>query len=353
METIISPFLQHTWLVWVLLGLAALWVTSLFLVRHLTLKRFRAALQQEGAGEDDLEIRLPDPHPQDQEALALIRDYRRRHLLKMGLDTRFSFREISELAQTLVAAVARIYYPEEERPELRASLADIVALYRRVGVRLAAWLEAAPIRPVKDMELATVLLLHDTYQKVKEHPVHQFLKRYHLYRAAHYIWGAVNVVNPYYWGRRAAYKGTREFLARVFLAKVVAVVGEEAMRLYSRRSPNLRLFRRYLVGVQEMINLSLGANGTLPPEVIFLLMKSVLKAGGLEDQEKVALLKNLSQPRVRATGLADLTADEQKTVRSWLAGLVKACWQGRERQELLSRVKERFQEVAVQTVPES
>jgi hypothetical protein len=345
METSIFQFLPRLWWVWVLLGMAFLWGFSLFLVRRWTLRRFTAALDQEEARLDDLEIRLPDPHPQDQEALGLLRDYRRRFLLKLWPDTRFSFREINDLSQTLVAEIARIYYPEEERPELKASLADMVALYRRVGVRLTAWLEAAPFRPLKDMELATVMLLHDTYQKVMDNPIHQFLKRHHLYRAAKWVWGAVNIVNPYYWGRRAAYKGTREFLARIFLAKVVTVVGEESMRLYSRRSPNLRLFRRYLVGQQEMINLVLGENGSLPAEVVLSLMNAVLRARGLEDQEKVALLKRMSQPKRRESGLADLAPSEHKEVQAWLAGLVKACWKGQERQELLAKVRERWQEV--------
>ena len=352
LETSILQFFHHFWWVWALLGVAFLWGLSLLLVRHWTLKRFHATLDQEEARLDDLEIRLPDPHPQDQEALALIREYRRRYLLKVWPDTRFSFREINDLSQTLVGEIARIYYPEEEHPELKASLADLVALYRRIGVRLTAWLEAAPFRPLKDMELATLMLIHDTYQKVKDHPVHQFLKRHHLYRAAHWVWGAINIVNPYYWGRRAAYRGTREFLARVFLAKVVTVVGEESMRLYSRRSPNLRLFRRYQVGLQEMINLALKANGTLPGEVVLLLSKSILRARGLEDQEKVALLKRLSQPRRRETGLAELTPPEHKEVQAWLSGLVKACWRGQERQELLGRVRERFQELAERPEPE-
>jgi hypothetical protein len=353
MGTSILAFLHHYWWVWIILGMAVLWGISLFLVRHWTLKRFNTTLDQEEANLEDLDIRLPDPQPQDQEALGLLREYRRRYLLKLWPGTRFSFREINDLSQTLVTEIARIYYPEEERPELKASLADLVALYRRVGVRLTAWLEAAPFRPLRDMELATVMLIHDTYQKVMDNPVHQFLKRHHLYRAARWAWAAVNIANPFYWGRRAAYKSSREFLARIFLAKVVTVVGEEAMRLYSRRSPNLRLFRRYQVGVQEMVNLAIGANGTLPAEVVLGLMKSVLKARGLEDQEKVALLKRLSQPQKRETALAELTPAEQKEVQEWLQGLVKSCWKGLERRELLALVQERWQEAGEEGEPDS
>jgi hypothetical protein len=353
MATSILHFLRDYWWIWVLWGLAILWGLSLVLVRRWTLKRFGPALNREEANFDDPDISLPDPQPQDQEALRLLREYRRRYLLKLWPDTRFSFREINDLSQTLVTEIARIYYPEEERPELKASLADLVALYRRVGVRLTAWLETAPLRPLRDMELATVMLIHDTYQKVVDNPVHQFLKRYHLYRAARWTWAAVNIANPFYWGRRAAYKSSREFLARIFLAKVVTVVGEEAMRLYSRRSPNLHLFRRYQVGLQEMVNLALGANGSLPAEVVLGLMKSVLKARGLEDQEKVTLLRRLSQPQKRETALAELTPDEQEEVQEWLQGLVKTCWKGLERRQLLAQVEERWQEVGEGLEPES
>jgi hypothetical protein len=353
METSILIFLQHFWWVWVLLGLATLWGISLLLVRHWTLKRFSAALHQEEDRFDDLDISLPDPQPQDQEALQLLREYRRRYFLKLWPDTRFSFRQINDISQELVAEIARIYYPEEERPELKASLADLVALYRRVGVRLTAWLETVPFRPLREMDLATVMLIHDTYQVIKDHPVHQFLKRHHLYRAARWAWGAFNLANPFYWGRRAAYKGSREFLARVFLAKVVTVVGEEAMRLYSRRSPNLRLFRRYQVGVQEMLNLALGANESLPTEMVLQLMKSVLKARGLEDQEKVALLKRISSPKQRETGLADVEPPEQKEVQEWLQSLVKTCWKGLERRKLLALVQKRWQEVEEGAAPKA
>ena len=353
MATSILDFLHGYWWIWILWGLAILWGISLVLVRLWTLKRLSTALHSEEATFAEPDISLPDPQPQDQEALRLLREYRRRYLLKLWPATRFSFREINDLSQTLVTEIARIYYPEEERPELKASLADLVALYRRVGVRLTAWLETAPFRPLRDMELTTVMLIHETYQKVVDNPVHQFLKRYHLYRAARWTWAAINIANPFYWGRRAAYKSSREFLARMFLAKVVTVVGEEAMRLYSRRSPNLHVFRRYRVGVQEMVNLALSTNGSLPAEVVLGLMKSVLKARGLEDQEKVTLLRRLSQPQKRDTGLAELTPAEQKEVQEWLQGLVKTCWKGPERRNLLAQVQERWQEVGEEGEPES
>ena len=351
--TDIWTFIQAYWWLWALAGVVALfWLASLMLVRYLTLRRLSAALKREAALEDLDEVRLPHPQPQDHEALLLLKDYRRRYLLKLWPYTTLNFKEINNLCQTLVAEIASIYYPEDERPELRASLADLVSLYRRVGVRLGSWLESTPFRPLKDMELSTVFFLHTAYQKIKGHPVHQFLLRHHMYRLARWAWGAANLVNPYYWGRQAAYRGGREFLARTFLAKLVTVVGEEAMRLYSRRAPNFRLFRRYQVGVQEMINLGLRENGTLPAEVAAHLLQTILKTKGLEDQEKVALLKKLSSPRQRDTALADLSPTERQDLLKWLESQVKTCWQGPAREERLALMKERWQEVEPEPEPE-
>ncbi|MFZ2089512.1 MAG: hypothetical protein WAU47_13140 [Desulfobaccales bacterium] len=353
MDTTILTFLREYWWLWVIQGVAVLWGLSLLLVRHWTMKRVRAAADQtEEKLDEDLEIPLPDPTPQDQEALALLREYRRRYLLKLWPDTKFTLREINNLSQALVTEIARVYYPEEERPELKASLADLVALYQRVGARLSMWLEAKPFIPLRDMELNTVLLIHKTYRKFRDNPVHQFLKRHQMYRAARWLWMAINVANPYYWGREAAYRGSREFLVRLFLAKVVTVVGEEAIRLYGRRSPNTPLVRLYQVGVQEMLNLALKENGALSTEVLAHLMKAILKARGLEDREKVALFKKLSRPKKRESGLAGLGPPGQQEVQEWLACQVKSCWQGTERQEILARVQERWQEAKGSPEPE-
>ena len=145
--------------------------------------------------------------------------------------TTFSFNAINEMSQELIREIAGVYYPEEERPELKASLADLVAMHNRVGCRLAAWLETAPIRPFKDVELQTVIRYYEMYQSVRDHPVSQFIRRHHLHKVAKWSWAAFNYSSPFYWGRQAAYELGR----RLLLARLTDLVGEEAMRLYGRR----------------------------------------------------------------------------------------------------------------------
>jgi hypothetical protein len=106
-----------------------------------------------------------------------------------------------------------------------------VAFHNRVGSRLAAWLETAPIRPFKDVELGTIIRYYDLYQNLRNHPVSQFIKRHRLHKVAKWSWAALNYNSPFYWGRRAAYEVGR----RLLLARLADLVGEEAMLLYGRR----------------------------------------------------------------------------------------------------------------------
>jgi len=225
------------WLLLILFAVLIVWGLSLLIIRLWTRRQvIRALMRQEGDPETP-GLSLPDPRPEDQTALELIRSYRRRHLLKWWPGTAISFKTISEMSQELVRGIARIYYPEEDRPELKASLADLVALHNRVGARLAAWLETRPMRPFKDVELATVVRYHEMYQNFRNHWGYVFIKRHRLDRLARWGWTAVNFANPWHWGRKAAYHGGKEVAARLLMARIADLVGEEAVRIYGRPRP--------------------------------------------------------------------------------------------------------------------
>jgi hypothetical protein len=179
-----------------------------------------------------VEIPLPtDPRPEDEAARAIIKTYRDGYLWNWWPETKFSFNTINEMSLDMIKKIAGVYYPQEERPELKASLADLVAFHRRVGDRLGDWLERAPIRPFKDVELQTVMRYYERYQNLRDHPVSRFITRHRLHQVASWGWAAFNYNSPFYWGRRATYELGR----RLLLARIADLVGEEAMLLYGRR----------------------------------------------------------------------------------------------------------------------
>ena len=214
------------------LSLAAVmlfWAGSLVAMRLWTRRQvLRALLTREAEAEIPLP---PEPRPEDEIARELIRTYRDGYLWNRWPETALSFSAINDLSLRLIREIAGVYYPEEERPELKASLADLVAFHNRVGCRLAAWLERAPVRPFKEVELQTIIRYYDMYHSVMDHPVSRFIKSHRLHKVAKWSWAAFNYSSPFYWGRQAAYELGR----RMLLARIADLVGEEAMRLYGRR----------------------------------------------------------------------------------------------------------------------
>jgi hypothetical protein len=231
-----SLTIETHWLIFLISGLLLIWAGSLFLVRHLTKARLlRALMEQDTANGLAAVSQRDEARPEDLAAREIIRQYRRRYLLKLWPGTAFSFKVVNDLALELIQEIARIYYPGEERPEFKASLKDLVALYNRVGARFEGLLNSKALRPFREVEVQTVLRYHEVYQSVRNHWGYRFIKRHHLDKVANWGWAVINYANPWYWGRRAAYEGSKEAMARLALAKIADIVGEEAILLYGRR----------------------------------------------------------------------------------------------------------------------
>ena len=125
-------YLSKDWLILALAGLVILWVASLWAMRLWTRRQLLRTLLAQEAG---AEIPLPaEPRPEDQAALEIIRTRREGYLWNRWPQTTFSFNGINEMTQELIREIAGVYYPEEERPELKASLADLLAMHNRVGM---------------------------------------------------------------------------------------------------------------------------------------------------------------------------------------------------------------------------
>lgn len=332
--------MEHSWWLTILGGLALLWALSLLAAWGLTRKRLLKELARQEAPVGDAALHLTHPRPGDAQALEVIRSYRRRLFTNLRPGPTLSYAAVNETAQNLIRDIAKVYYPEEERPELKASLADLVGLVNRVGSRLNLWLNTLPMRSLKDLEIGTVLRYHDLYQQVVQHPAYCFLKRYHLDKAARWLWTAKNLLNPWYWGRRLAYSGGREVVVRLFLAQVVSLVGEEARRIYGRHQPAANLRRRLHLALQEMINLSL-ENGLLPPQVQTYLLRLLLKTKGLDDQDRLSLIALVAHPQVLDPP-PDLDTSDRRYLAARLKHFTRCCWQGPEQDRRLALIKNRW-----------
>jgi hypothetical protein len=307
---------HYIWLL--IITTALLWLASLLVVRYWTRKKILAGFDPVTLEGEDICLPFNDPRPEDKAAMDVVRACRRRYLLKMWPDTEFSLKIIMNLALELIQQIAAVYHPEDERPELHASLSELISLQTRISVRLQALLETLPLRAVKDVELETILYYHQVYKQFTGHPTYLFLKRHHLDKIARWSWMVKNIASPWYWGYRAAYYGGKEMLARYFLARMATIVGVEAIRLYSGRAPGVEQWRKYDLVMQEILYVT-AINCVPEAEAWRFLTHLILKNRELPEQAKLLLLERL--PKMAADTPAQfhsLTSAERGQVRRWL-----------------------------------
>jgi hypothetical protein len=334
---------HYIWLL--IITTVLLWLASLLVVRHWTRKKILAGFDPETLEGDDICLPFNDPRPEDKAAMDVVRACRRRYLLKMWPDTEFSLKIIMNLALELIQQIAAVYHPEDERPELHASLSELISLQTRISVRLQAVLETLPLRTVKDVELETILFYHDIYQKLTSHPTYLFMKRHHLDKVTRYAWMLKNIASPWYWGYRAAYYGGKEMLSRFFLGRMSTIVGVEAIRLYSGRAPGAEQYRKYDLAIQEILYLA-ASNGASETATQKFLLRLILKSRELPEPAKLALIDRLTRIEADAPAPLDsLTPVERTQVGRWLKHFIVRIMppeiQKLQLQELRERLSER------------
>lgn len=323
-----------------------LWLASLLLVLYWTRKKIMASFAPQTLDGEDLCLPFTDPRPEDKAAMEVVKVFRRRYLLKMWPDTEFSLKVIIGLALELIQQIAGVYHPEDERPELHASLSQLLSLQTRISVRLQAVLETLPLRAVKDVELETILYYHDFYKKFTSHPTYLFMKRHHLDKFARYAWMLKNVASPWYWGYRAAYYGSKEMLSRFFLGRMSTIVGVEAIRLYSGRAPGAEQYHKYELAIQEMLYLA-AANGASEAASQKFLLRLILKSRELPEQAKLALIDKLSRIEAdQPARLDNLSSSERAQVGRWLKHFIVRIMPPETQKQHLLEVRQRFSEPA-------
>jgi hypothetical protein len=304
---------------WLLLILVViLWLGSLLVVRHWTRKKILRSFDLETLEGEDIPLPFADPRPEDKQALEVVRSFRRRCLLKLWPDTEFSLKAVMGLSLELIQQIAGVYHPEDERPELHASLSELLSLQSRVSVRLQALLETLPLKAIKDVELQTILYYHKLYKQFANHPAYLFMRRHHLDKVARYAWMVKNIASPWYWGYRAAYYGGKEMLSRFFLGRMSTIVGVEAIRLYSGRAPGAEQWRKYDLAIQEMVYLA-AVNGASELEAQRFLLRLILKSRELPEPTKLLLVDRITNMQAaKPVDFDGLTPAERGQVRRWL-----------------------------------
>ncbi len=157
------------------------------------------------------------------------------------------------------------------------------------------------------------------------------MKNKTLFKAGNTVWSAFNASNPWYWGRKVAYKASREAGLRYFYALIVSQVGEEAVRVYSGRSVRTVKSKDDLVIGTEMVNMAL-VGGEVTSGEYEEVLGFILGSKKLDAKDKIDLIRALTNKK-RLKSLDVSVSDNEKAQERLIRKV-----------EVLSLLDERFTE---------
>ena len=261
-----------------------------------------------GSGRDLIE----DPDERDRAAFEVIGVYSRR-ITRRTRATPMSLAHMQELTGALVRDVAAQYYPLSERPELEATVENLLDMNRRVLDRLYGLIERFPFDRLRGVRLSHAQGLRENVDRLYESGAARFVRRHpSTLRAVRWGIMAYQHANPVYWARRGAIVAGREVALRKLLATTVRVVGAEAMLLYSGRDVRSERVTLERKAAREMINIAL-ADGALTAREYREVLDFILGSAVLDAESKVALLRALVEGRIsEETGLDKVTTERDR-----------------------------------------
>lgn len=243
---------------------------------------------------DRMPVRIVDmPTEKDKEAYELLKTYRRHIWGRFGEDMQLNPRAVSQISFEVIEKIASVYYPDEKEPQYKANIDGLLELNERVGQRLKEILDKPLINKFRGLDVATILSLKKGYDAVRQHPVTEFVMNKPALRKLWQVgWGAANLLNPWYWGRKVFIEVGLETARRYFVTGLVTIVGEEAVMLYSGRRVRNEKSAAELLTAFEMAK-TLQAQESISAEEYGVMLRWLIKLKHVDDHSKIELIRLL------------------------------------------------------------
>ncbi|MFP4478534.1 MAG: hypothetical protein ACLFPM_03755 [Candidatus Izemoplasmatales bacterium] len=144
------------------------------------------------------------------------------------------FKVAFDLSYELLEEIAEHYFPQSKYPIYEITVEELLDLNRYITNRLEEMVNGKLIKHFKNYRISSLInMLHmkkalDDSKLMKLNRKFKVSKMFSIGRAV------VNYANPVYWFRRLAIKPTTEVLTKEICKYIIAVVGEETNKIYSK-----------------------------------------------------------------------------------------------------------------------
>jgi hypothetical protein len=145
------------------------------------------------------------------------------------------FRAVFELSSELMYEIAAHYFPDKKYPIYELTPQEVLDLNRYVTDRIEKIINGKIIRKFKKYRISTIVDLVNKKRDLDNIKLMKLNKQYQISK----ILGGVSTVwhaaNPLTWLKKAAVKPLSAYVTKETAKWIIAIVGEEVDKLYSRK----------------------------------------------------------------------------------------------------------------------
>ncbi|MGE4571855.1 MAG: hypothetical protein AB7E09_03835 [Candidatus Izemoplasmatales bacterium] len=171
---------------------------------------------------------------EDHEVYELIEMKQNQLIETVRLTDNAYFKVAFDLSFELLEEIASHYFPQSRYPIYEITIEELIDLNRYITNRLEEMVNGKILRHFKNYRISSIVnMLHmkKAVDNSKVMKLSRKLKISKFYNASRTV---LNYANPIYWFRRLAIKPTTEVLTKEVCKYIIAVVGEETNKIYSK-----------------------------------------------------------------------------------------------------------------------
>lgn len=144
------------------------------------------------------------------------------------------FKVAFDLSLELLEEIAAHYFPKAKYPIYEITVEELLELNRYITKRLEEMVNGKILRHFKNYRISSIVNMLQMKKAVDDSKIMKLSRKLKINK----FWSAsrtvLNYANPIYWFRKFAIKPTTEVLTKEICKYIIAVVGEETNKIYSK-----------------------------------------------------------------------------------------------------------------------
>lgn len=171
----------------------------------------------------------------DAEVKALIRKRQDQLPALAGAAGNSWFRAAFETSVELMYEIAAHYYPDKRYPIYELTPQEVIDLDRYVVNEIEKILNGKIVRRFKKYRISTIVEIVNKKKQLDDLKFMKMNKQYQISKILGTVSTIMHAANPVTWIKKAAIKPLTEYVTKEAAKRIVAIVGEEVDKLYSRK----------------------------------------------------------------------------------------------------------------------